>query len=193
MNNCAHCQSETNNPKFCSKSCAAKLNNVLFPKREKQLKIVKEKQRVKKPKQDKKVRRKRSIDEIKEAVLKSKSYSGVIRLLGLKPAGGNYSTILRYIEEYDIDTSHMTHQSSNKGKIFKSFDGLTSNDAIKKRLVAERGYCCEGCSLDTWLGLPITLELEHVDGNNRNGDRSNLKLLCPNCHAQTPTWRNRKR
>ena len=172
MNNCAHCQSETNNLKFCSRSCLAKSNNTSSPKRKKLP---------------------RSREEIEQAVSNSKSYSGALSLLGLRAVGGNFGTLQRYLEKYDIDTSHMLHQGSNKGRIFKPFEGLTSNEAIKKRLIAERGYCCEGCNLDTWLGLPIALELEHIDGNNRNGDRSNLKLLCHNCHAQTPTWRNRKR
>ena len=49
------------------------------------------------------------------------------------------------------------------------------------------------CGLFDWLGNVITLELDHIDGNNKNNDRSNLECLCPNCHAQTPTWRGRNR
>lgn len=30
---CLHCNKETSNPKYCSKSCSAKANNVLFPKK----------------------------------------------------------------------------------------------------------------------------------------------------------------
>lgn len=50
---------------------------------------------------------------------------------------------------------------------------------------------CECCGLNTWLDKPITLELEHIDGNNRNNVIENLKLLCPNCHSMTSTWRGR--
>lgn len=35
----------------------------------------------------------------------------------------------------------------------------------------------------------IPIELEHKDGNSKNNDLSNLKLLCPNCHSLTPTYR----
>ena len=59
----------------------------------------------------------------------------------------------------------------------------------KNALVLERGHRCESCKLDKWLEKPITLELEHVDGDRKNNTRKNLKLLCPNCHSQTPTWR----
>lgn len=62
----------------------------------------------------------------------------------------------------------------------------------KKVLIQERGYCCEGCGNSEWRGKPIMLELEHTDGDNQNNKKENLKLLCPNCHAQTSTWRRKK-
>ncbi len=53
---------------------------------------------------------------------------------------------------------------------------------------------CEECGVtDIYNGKPIVLELDHIDGNSRNHRRENLKMLCPNCHSQTPTFRNRKR
>lgn len=61
----------------------------------------------------------------------------------------------------------------------------------KQVLIQERGYRCECCCGEIWMGKPIPLELEHVDGDNRNNVKDNLKLLCPNCHAQTPTYRGR--
>lgn len=64
--------------------------------------------------------------------------------------------------------------------------------AIRARLIAERGHKCERCTNAEWLGQPITLELEHVDGDGLNHARTNLLLLCPNCHSQTPTWRRKK-
>ena len=64
--------------------------------------------------------------------------------------------------------------------------------ARKKILIKERGHRCESCKNVEWLGNPITLELEHIDGDNKNNVRENLKLLCPNCHAKTPTWRKSK-
>jgi hypothetical protein len=36
---------------------------------------------------------------------------------------------------------------------------------------------------------PLTLEVDHIDGDNKNNVRDNLRALCPNCHSQTDTWR----
>ena len=62
----------------------------------------------------------------------------------------------------------------------------------KQTLVKERGHRCECCKLELWVDTPITLELDHIDGDNKNNVRDNLRLLCPNCHSKTPTWRKRK-
>lgn len=69
------------------------------------------------------------------------------------------------------------------------FDGKGSHKHV---LIKENGHKCECCGLSEWMNKPITLELEHSDGNKRNNTRENLKLLCPNCHSQTPTWRRKK-
>lgn len=61
----------------------------------------------------------------------------------------------------------------------------------KKILIEERGHRCESCNMVEWMGVPITLELDHVNGNNQDNAKENLKLLCPNCHALTDTWRGR--
>jgi hypothetical protein len=41
------------------------------------------------------------------------------------------------------------------------------------------------------MGRPIPLELDHIDGHHWNNSLDNLRLLCPNCHAQTPTYKAR--
>ena len=60
---------------------------------------------------------------------------------------------------------------------------------IQKRFVLERdGHQCRNCKETMWLGEPIPIQLDHIDGNPGNHDPLNLRLLCPNCHAMTPTW-----
>lgn len=67
------------------------------------------------------------------------------------------------------------------------FESLQTDDARKRRLLSELGCKCQLCELTAWRGRIIPIELDHIDGNPDNNVRSNLRLLCPNCHAQQPT------
>jgi hypothetical protein len=64
---------------------------------------------------------------------------------------------------------------------------------IKNYLLKEQNYCCADCEIKDWNNKPIVFELEHIDGNSDNNRRSNLKCLCPNCHSQTPTYKNKNK
>jgi hypothetical protein len=131
--------------------------------------------------------------DIRLAVQSSTSIAQVLRLLNLAPVGGNYQTIKQKIADLELDTSHFTGQAwIPKGSHVKPFDGLRRIESIKKRLIEERGHKCETCLATSWLGKVITLEMDHINGDRANNDRDNLRLLCPNCHSQTRTWRKRK-
>ena len=132
-------------------------------------------------------------ETLESIVKESMTYAECLEKMGLIKAGGNYANLQRNIDKFHIDDSHMVGQAHNKGKELKTFDNLIKSKSIKTRLIKEFGHLCQKCYHTEWNGLPITLELEHKDGNNRNNDKDNLMLLCPNCHSQTPTWRNRKR
>lgn len=55
-------------------------------------------------------------------------------------------------------------------------------------------YQCNICGCDgNWQGSVISLELDHIDGNNTNNEVDNLHYLCPNCHALTSTYRGRNK
>lgn len=60
---------------------------------------------------------------------------------------------------------------------------------IRRALFKRDGFKCSSCKRKTWLNKPITLEVEHKDGNWMNNHSSNLCLLCPNCHSQTDTYK----
>ena len=61
---------------------------------------------------------------------------------------------------------------------------------LHRRLLSEgiKEYRCECCGDTEWNGKPIPLQLDHIDGNPHNHMLSNLRMLCPNCHAQTETY-----
>ena len=64
---------------------------------------------------------------------------------------------------------------------------ITQRPTIKRALIEKRGHQCERCAYSEWMGAPIPLELDHIDGDAGNNLPNNLRLLCPTCHAQMPT------
>ncbi len=66
---------------------------------------------------------------------------------------------------------------------------------MKRYLFETRGEYCEACGVGSeWNNKPLTLQMDHIDGNSDNNSLDNLQILCPNCHTQTHTWcgRNKK-
>jgi hypothetical protein len=142
--------------------------------------------------------------ELKIAIATSCSYRQVLLKIGLKPAGGNYDSLKKRITALNLDVSHFTHQGWSKDQKLGSrrdiSDHLTNQCPIqsyKLKLKLLRAgikqHRCEGCHLTEWLGKPIPLELDHINGNNQDNSLSNLRLLCPNCHCFTPTYRGKKK
>lgn len=139
-----------------------------------------------------------------EAVAKSTSIRQVLQKLGLSPQGGNYGTARRSVERLNLDTSHFTGQASNKGRKFgpkRPIEDYISNKhsiqsyKLRKRLIEENYFeaKCYQCGITEWNGQPAPLELEHIDGNHFNNNVDNLTILCPNCHAQTSTYRGKNK
>lgn len=133
-----------------------------------------------------------TIEDIKTAVKNSISLAGALRILGLVDIGGNYLTIKKRIKELNIDTSHFKGKAWNKDTFTIPLNAKRNTACIKRHLIHNRGHRCENCKLSNWLDNLIPLELEHINGNSLDNEINNLKLLCPNCHALTPTYRRKK-
>ena len=145
-------------------------------------------------------------ENLELVVKKSNTLTDVINNLGLRTAGGNYSTINKYIEKYSIDTSHFISEEerlsgfrNHLNKIRKKtcnilVTGSTYNrNNLKKRLISEGllEYKCSmnGCgNIGKHNGKPLTLQLDHINGIYNDNRLTNLRFLCPNCHSQTPTF-----
>jgi 5-methylcytosine-specific restriction endonuclease McrA len=50
---------------------------------------------------------------------------------------------------------------------------------------------CRSCGLKDWQGRPLSMHLDHINGVPGDNRLENLRMLCPNCHSQTPTYGGR--
>lgn len=64
-----------------------------------------------------------------------------------------------------------------------------SHAALKRYLIEKHGHVCSVCGqLPEWNNMPLSLQLDHIDGNSDNNWPDNIRLICPNCHTQTDTF-----
>jgi hypothetical protein len=142
---------------------------------------------------------------LEEAVAHSTSLAGVMRYLGKERYSGAVSNWIRgRLQLFGIDTSHFTGLRSALGKtspkkhppdeIFKMSRKTPPSHQLRRALL-EIGVpdACSRCGVSEWLGEPLTLEVDHIDGSRKNNQKENLRFLCPNCHTQTVTYGNKKR
>lgn len=113
----------------------------------------------------------------------------------------HFNTFKRYAIKFNC---YITNQSG-KGIKKKGVPTFEINDILdgkhphyqtyklKKRMLREGlvENICSLCGVSEWMGKPLNIELDHIDGNRSNHKKENLRMLCPNCHSQTETYRSK--
>ena len=149
---------------------------------------------------------------LEELCKTSYSYSEVLRKAGRKPGGGSNETLKKKILQFGIDVSHFTGQQWRKSpnhinteatsrEKYSLDEVFRKNSTVTQKVM--RGYVerhklipykCSKCGCDgKWQDGIISLEIDHIDGDNTNNELSNLRYLCPNCHALTETYRGKNK
>jgi hypothetical protein len=152
-------------------------------------------------------RRQWTDQQLADVVRTSSTVAEVARRLGYQPSGGVHRLLRHHMARLDLSTEHFAGQSWSKGKsvarraqrplteILVRGSTYANNGALRKRLMREglKPRHCELCQLDEWHGHRLPLELDHINGEPTDNRLENLRILCPNCHAVTDTWRRSRR
>ena len=141
-------------------------------------------------------------EEFTQLVACSESLSDVLRHFGLEHKGGNHRTLKARLAAEGVDLSHidlrpgaLTAKRNHAARRALS-EVLVQNSSysrshLKRRLLqsgilkSECALCGQGCE---WMGRPLMMVLDHVNGVPDDNRLENLRMLCPNCNSQTDTY-----
>lgn len=139
-----------------------------------------------------------------EALKVCNSQTEILKFFGLRAAGGNAANLKKWAEIHNLELPIATGYQKLVAAHVKNLrpddevfiiDSTYSNrNQLKKRLRDIWSlWECALCGLgELWNGLPLVLQLDHINGKYNDHRLENLRLLCPNCHSQTETFSGKK-
>ncbi len=143
-------------------------------------------------------------ENLKNTITQSRTYSEVLKRLGIRAAGGNFDTLKKYIKKYEIDITHFEAYKVRNEKLSEFRKNFVKKDIqdylvegsdynrghLKERLYSEKikERKCEICGQgEEWNGKKMSLILDHINGIWNDNRIENLRIVCPNCNATLDT------
>jgi hypothetical protein len=150
-------------------------------------------------------KRKWTDEQLIAAFHKHGSIRHILLELNLAVAGGSYINIKKHLKrlglEFDTSWQERRDNAVNKHRytnVYTDEEVFSENSkcnfgAIRARFEKINPQQCSKCDCIDWMGTPLILDLDHINGNRNDHRIENLRWLCPNCHRQTKTWGQTKR
>lgn len=136
-----------------------------------------------------------------EALCGARSLSEVLTRLGYRNVGGNHATLRRACEHHGLELPVFDRRNHPPSPFrLSDTEVLRENTPYRGTRLRSRMIkhgipnLCARCGCEPlWHGKPLTLQIDHINGESTDNRIENLRFLCPNCHSQTETFAGRKR
>lgn len=142
------------------------------------------------------------IEKLRAEAKKSKSFCELIKRLGMTVNTSSYRRLRKFVDDYGVDVSHFTHMGNQNAKGVSNEQLFTEGTShsfttVKRRVIRDKLIPMDRCAIcgmkPFWNGKPLTLRLDHINGNHYDNRLENLRFICANCDSQLDTFCHRNR
>lgn len=135
--------------------------------------------------------------EFERIMAESTCISDFFNKIGKAKSGTAYNAFKAAAKSLDIDISKfenakpkIDNKKLSREEMFSK--GRHRSSHVLRRAMVKEGFddCfCAVCKISNlWNEKKLTMQIDHIDGDNKNNCIENLRFICPNCHTQTSTY-----